>query len=86
MADDRLANGLSILVADLPGRPLVSATVVLPVGAVDEPAAHAGSAVLAARALTEGIALAAAIAAQLTEFGNGLGVPFPSPVGVPARS
>ena len=39
-----------------------------------------------ARALTEGIALAAAIAAQLTEFGNGLGVPFPSPVGVPARS
>ena len=39
-----------------------------------------------ARALTEGIALADAIAAQLTEFGNALGVPFPSPVPVSARS
>jgi len=43
-----------VLVADLPGRPLVSATVVLPVGAVDEPAEEGGAAVLAARALTEG--------------------------------
>jgi LDH2 family malate/lactate/ureidoglycolate dehydrogenase len=39
-----------------------------------------------ARALTEGIALADAIAAQLSEFGNALGVPFPSPVSVSARS
>jgi len=39
-----------------------------------------------ARALTEGIALADAIAAQLSEFGNALGVPFPSPVPVSARS
>jgi LDH2 family malate/lactate/ureidoglycolate dehydrogenase len=39
-----------------------------------------------ARALTEGIALATEIAAQLAEFGNGLGIPFPSPVRVPAQS
>ena len=50
----RLANGLTIRVADLPGRPLISAAVVLPAGAVDEPAAEAGAAVLAARAMTEG--------------------------------
>ena len=34
-----LGNGLPDLVADLPGRPLVSATIVLPTGAADEPAA-----------------------------------------------
>jgi len=39
-----------------------------------------------ARALAEGIELAGAIAAQLTEFGDGLDVPFPSPVPVSARS
>ncbi len=49
-----LDNGLTILVANLPGRPLVTATLVMPVGAADEPASDAGSAVLAARALTEG--------------------------------
>ena len=41
-ADDRLDNGLPVLVADLPGRPLVSASLVLPDGAADEPAAEAG--------------------------------------------
>ncbi len=50
----RLANGLSLIVADLPGRPLVSATLVLRNGAVDEPDSDAGATVLAARALTEG--------------------------------
>jgi len=50
----RLANGLSLVVADLPGRPLVSATLVLRNGAVDEPDAVGGATVLAARALTEG--------------------------------
>ena len=39
-----------------------------------------------ARARAEGIELAGAIAAQLTEFGDGLGVPFPSPVAVSAGS
>ena len=32
VSQDRLDNGLTILVADLPGRPLVSATVVVPAG------------------------------------------------------
>ena len=54
VATTRLANGLTVLVANLPGRPLVSAVLVLPTGAGDEPAAAAGAAVLAARALTEG--------------------------------
>lgn len=50
----RLANGLRLVVADLPGRPLVSATLILRNGAADEPPAHAGATVLAARALAEG--------------------------------
>src|SRR3954454_10133531 len=50
----RLQNGLSLVIADLPGRPLVSATLVLRNGAVDEPDGEAGATVLAARALTEG--------------------------------
>ena len=50
----RLANGLSILIVDLPGRPLVSATLVVTDGAAEEPADKAGALVLAARALTEG--------------------------------
>jgi len=50
----RLGNGLSILIVDLPGRPLVSATLVVTGGAAEEPAESAGALVLAARALTEG--------------------------------
>ena len=53
VAEHRLDNGLRVLVADLPGRPLVSATLVLRNGAVDEPPAEAGSTVLAARALSQ---------------------------------
>jgi zinc protease len=51
---DRLPNGLTVITVPLPGRPLVSATLVLRNGAVDEPADVAGSTVLAARALSEG--------------------------------
>ena len=54
VTDQRLPNGLSIVVVDLPGRPLVSASVILNGGAVEEPAMLAGATVLAARALTEG--------------------------------
>ena len=54
VAEHRLASGLRIMVAHLPGRPLVSASLVLPTGAVDEPPDEAGSTVLAARALSEG--------------------------------
>jgi zinc protease len=50
----RLSNGLSVIEADLPGRPLVSATLVFRIGAADEPAGLAGATVLAAKALTEG--------------------------------
>ena len=54
VAETRLASGVRVLVANLPGRPLVSASLVLPNGAADEPADEAGSTVLAARALCEG--------------------------------
>lgn len=50
----RLANGLTILAADMPGRPLVSASLVLRNGAADEAAEDAGATVLAGRALSEG--------------------------------
>ena len=67
----RLDNGLHVLVVDLPGRPLVSATVVVTGGAVEEPATLAGATVLAARALTEGTERHDAIA--LVEAGERLG-------------
>ncbi len=54
VARSRLANGLTIAVIDLPGRPLVSAALVLRNGAADEPDGEGGATVLAARALTEG--------------------------------
>lgn len=54
VAEDRLDNGLRLLIAHLPGRPLISASLVLATGAVDEPAETAGSTILAARALSEG--------------------------------
>jgi zinc protease len=54
VASHTLDNGLAVLVVDLPGRPLVSASVVVRGGASEEPAAKAGATVLAARALTEG--------------------------------
>jgi len=67
----RLANGLSVLTVHLPGRPLVSASLVLRTGAADEPAAEAGATVLAARALSEGTERYDAIA--LTEAAERLG-------------
>jgi zinc protease len=54
ISEHRLANGLRLRIADLPGRPLVSASLILPVGATDEPPEEAGATVLAARALSEG--------------------------------
>lgn len=67
----RLDNGLRVLVADMPGRPLVSASVTVVSGAVDEPAAEGGSTVLSARALTEGTERFDAI--ELTEAAERLG-------------
>jgi len=67
----RLANGLTVLVVDLPGRPLVSASLLFPTGAVDEAADVAGATVLSARALSEGTASHDAI--ELTEAAERLG-------------
>jgi zinc protease len=50
----RLSNGLTLITVQLGGRPLVSATLVLRNGAVDEPPDEGGVTVLAARALPEG--------------------------------
>jgi predicted Zn-dependent peptidase len=50
----RLSGGLPVHAVHLPGRPLVTAALTLPMGAVDEPPAIGGATVLAARALTEG--------------------------------
>jgi predicted Zn-dependent peptidase len=71
VAEHSLPNGLRILAADLPGRPLVSASLVLRNGAADEPADDAGATVLAARALSEGTERYDAIA--LTEAAERLG-------------
>ena len=67
----RLSNGLSVVIADLPGRPLISASIVVIGGAIEEPAGVAGATVLAARALTEGTERYEAIA--LVEAGERLG-------------
>lgn len=84
VATMRLDNGLSVLVADLPGRPLITATMVLPTGAADEPHTAAGSAVLAARALTEGTERYDAIA--LTEASERLGASLHAEAGWDATS
>jgi len=49
-----LPSGMQVLTVHLPGRPLVSANLIVRRGASDEPAARGGVTVLAARALTEG--------------------------------
>ena len=50
----RLANGMTVLASHLDSRALISAALVMRNGAADEPAAHAGATILAARALSEG--------------------------------
>lgn len=50
----RLDNGLTLIQAHLPGRPLLSAQLVLDGGGSREPAGHAGVTALSARALSEG--------------------------------
>jgi zinc protease len=80
----RLGNGLNVLVVNMPGRPLLSATVVVPVGAADEPPEDAGAAVLAARALTEGTERYDAV--QLTEATERLGASLHADSGWDATS
>ena len=50
----RLSNGFEVIVVEMPGRPLVSASLLIRHGAADEPAQLGGVSVLAARALAEG--------------------------------
>ena len=49
-----LPSGLQVLAVQIPGRPLVSANLIVRRGTADEPAELAGATVLAARAMTEG--------------------------------
>ena len=84
VSQQRLANGLDLLVVDLPGRPLVSASVVIIGGAVEEPAEKGGATVLAARALTEGTERFDAIA--LVEAGERLGASLHAEAGWDALS
>ncbi len=80
----QLRNGLTVLVANLPGRPLVSATILIPTGAADEPAEVAGATVLMARALGEGTAHHDAI--ELTEASERLGASLHAEAGWDATS
>src|SRR2546423_4140376 len=80
----RLSNFLSLLTVDLPGRPLVSATLILPNGAGDEPADDAGATVLAARALSEGTQRYDAI--RLVEAAERLGASLHAEAGWDATS
>src|SRR4029078_9623291 len=52
----QLPNGLGLITIDLPGRALITASLVLPSGAVDEPDELGGVTSLMARAMTEGTA------------------------------
>jgi predicted Zn-dependent peptidase len=79
-----LANGLRLVVTPMPGRELVSASLVIRSGAADEPDALGGATVLAARALTEGTELRDAIA--LTEAAERLGASIHAEAGWDATS
>ena len=79
-----LQNGLRVVVANLPGRPLVAASLILRNGAADEPPAHAGATVLAGRAMTEGTARFDAIA--LIEATERLGASIHADAGWDAMS
>ena len=66
-----LPSGLQVVTVDVPGRPLVSANLVIRRGAGDEPAALAGATILAARAMTEGTQRYPGV--ELIEAGERLG-------------
>jgi len=80
----RLSNGLTVIVVDLPGRPLVSASLLVRRGAGDEPADIGGASVLAARALSEGTNRYDAIA--LVEAAERLGASLHAEAGWDAMS
>src|SRR5688572_33293057 len=79
-----LANGMGLIAVHLPGRALVTASLVLPSGAADEPEARAGVTSLMARALTEGTARHDAI--ELTEAAERLGASLHGSCSAPTSS
>jgi zinc protease len=79
-----LSNGLRVAVVPMPGRALVSATLVVRSGAADEPDALGGAAVLAARALSEGTEVRDAVA--LIEAAERLGASLHAEAGWDAVS
>ncbi len=50
----RLSNGLAVIVAPMPGRPLITASLIMRSGAADDPPEMAGATSMAARGLSEG--------------------------------
>jgi zinc protease len=79
-----LPSGLRLIVTPMPGRGLVTASLVARSGAVDEPASIGGATVLAARGMTEGTDLRDAIA--LVEAAERLGASLHSEAGWDAIS
>jgi zinc protease len=75
----RLANGLTVITAHLPGRPLLAAHLLLEGGAGEEPPEMAGVSALLARALPEGTAQRDAV--ELVEAGERLGAELHAQVG-----
>jgi zinc protease len=84
VARTRLANGLDVVAIDLPGRPLVEASLMIAGGAADEPAGQAGVTLLMARALTEGTSRYSAI--ELVEATERLGASLHAESGWDATS
>lgn len=79
-----LQNGLRVIEVDLPGRELVSASLVLPSGAADEHESEAGLTTLMARALSEGTQRRSAI--ELVEAAERLGASLHAEAGWDAIS
>ena len=79
-----LSNGIRVAVAAMPGRQLISATLVTRFGAADEPQRIAGALVMAARAFTEGTESRDAI--ELTEAAERLGASIHAEAGWDAVS
>jgi len=80
----QLANGLTVIAVDLPGRELVTASLVLPSGAADERDGEGGLTTLMARALSEGTQRHDAIA--LVEASERLGASLHAEAGWDALS
>ena len=81
---EELDNGLGLITVHLPGRALVTASLILPSGAVDEPEEQAGVTSLMARALTEGTKRHDAVG--LTEASERLGASLHAEAGWDALS